>query len=269
MKKIFKTTTIVLLVSLLIHIISALTLDKVVQYKYVVFESEKITEELSGYKIAFISDTHFSMQGDKLKPIVEKINDIGVDLVLFGGDFAYKGDGIDKTMEVLSKIENNDGIYGVEGNHDFYETLFAAMEKYDMVPLSNSGVRIKEGLYLAGVQDMLRNHPDIKKSLEDAKENDFTILLTHSPDVTMLQGTSAVDLVLAGHTHGGQITIFGLYAPALSINWVTAYGQRFSSGWAKTKDGTAIYISKGLGTFANIPRIFARPQVIIITLVSK
>jgi len=95
----------------------------------------------------------------------------------------------------------------------------------------------------------------------------LVILAAHNPDIAMQRDTTGCDLILSGHTHGGQITLFGLWAPALSLrNTITDYGQRFMRGWARSRDGVPVYICQGAGTFEYLPRVFARPQVIILEL---
>jgi hypothetical protein len=154
----------------------------------------------------------------------------------------------------------------VDGNHDNYRRLFAAMEYYGMQPLPNTGVPIRDGFYLAGVEDYSKRRPDIGKAVAGALPGDFVLLLSHHPDVTMVQDTSAVDLVLCGHTHGGHITFFGLWAPALMpFNRITRYGQRFMGGWSESLDGVPVYVSRGAGSFARVPRVFARPEVVLVT----
>ncbi len=170
-------------------------------------------------------------------------------------------------MEILSAVQVSYGVYGVEGNHDNHAELFAAMEKYGIVPLSNSGVSVREGLFLAGVEDLWNRSPDIASAIEAAREDDFVLLLSHNPDVAMRQNTANVDLILSGHTHGGYVTLFGAFAPALVWSGdITEYGGDFMSGWAKSRDGTDVFISNGTGYFEAIPRVFARPQVILLTL---
>lgn len=170
-------------------------------------------------------------------------------------------------MEILSGVHTSDGIYGVEGNHDNFSVLFAAMEKYGITPLSNRGVSVREQFYLAGVEDLWNRSPDIAKATEDAGIGDFVLLLSHNPDVTMKQNTTNVDLVLSGHTHGGYVTLFGYLAPALAWSEVIIeYGQHFMSGWAKSRDGTDVFVSNGTGYLTLMPRVFSRPQIILITL---
>ena len=145
--------------------------------------------------------------------------------------------------------------------------VFAAMEKHEITSLSNSGIPVREHLFVAGVEDLWNRSPNIAKATEGAGKSDFVLLLSHNPDVTMKQSTTHVDLVLSGHTHGGYATLFGFLAPALAwSDSITEYGQRFMSGWAKSRDGVDVFVSNGAGYLTVLPRVFARPQVIFITL---
>ena len=266
MKTVLKILILLLFIVVLIHIFVALTLGRSLQYKEIPFHSSKVPAEMNGYKIAFISDTH-AISAKELEGIVSRVNQWQTDLVVLGGDFPSIDDAPKRSMEILSKIESPDGIFGVEGNHDNYATLFAAMEEYGMHPLSNSGIYPREHFYVAGVEDLWNHEPNIEKAIAGTSADDFVLLLAHNPDVTMQQNTTGVDLILSGHTHGGQITFFGVWAPALTLRKnITDYGQRFMSGWAQSHDGTPVYVSNGAGTFSGIPRVFARPQVILITL---
>ncbi len=249
-----------------IHLGSALTLDRQIQYFETEYSSPKVSAALDGYMIAFITDTH-ALPAEDLRAVVTRINRYAPNLLLLGGDFPSRAGAPERSMEILSAVQAPDGIYGVEGNHDDSTELFAAMEKYGIVPLSNSGVSIREGLFVAGVEDLWNRSPDIAKAAQAAGDGDFVLLLSHNPDITMKQSTSHIDLVLSGHTHGGNITLFGRFAPALAWSEkITEYGRIFVSGWAKTRDSTDIFISNGTGYYEAIPRVFARPQVILLTL---
>lgn len=250
----------------LIHVASALTFDRSIQYLELAYESSKVSQELDGYTVAFITDTH-SISADELREVVRRTNEYAPDLLLLGGDFPSLGEAPARSMEILSLVQTTDGIYGVEGNHDNYIALFAAMEQYGIIPLSNSGTLIREGLYLAGVEDLWNRSPDIEMAVQDAGEGDFVLLLAHNPDITMQQDTTGADLILSGHTHGGQATMFGVFAPVLSLTQdISDYGQRFMSGWAKSHDSTDVFVSRGTGYLTSVPRVFARPQVVLITL---
>ena len=168
-------------------------------------------------------------------------------------------------MEILSTVEAPDGVFGVGGNHDRPTSLFAAMEEYSIVPLSNSGLYVRDHFYLAGTKDLWSRDASIAQAIDGTVPEDFVLLLSHNPDIAMQQDTSGVDLILSGHTHGGQMTFFGVWAPLFTFDTtITEYGQRFRSGWALSKDDVPVYVSNGTGEY--MPRVFSRPQVILITL---
>ena len=266
LKMITKMALAVFSIILFTHIIHAFTLDRIVEYTEVSFYSPNLPPRLDGYRIAFIVDTHYMSVG-RMTGIVDELNQRELDLLVLGGDFAMIAGGMQMrtALEIFSQIETTDGIYGVEGNHDNYRHLFAAMEAHGMMPLSNSGYHVREGIFIAGVHDLWNRSPNVAAAVEGARPDDFVLLISHNPDVAMQQDTTHVDLILSGHTHGGQITFFGLWAPYLTIfNSITDYGQRFRAGWSESRDGTPVYVSRGVGEY--LPRVFARPQVVIITL---
>jgi len=266
--KIFKASLAVGVPIAIAHIMHAATLDRITEYKEVPFRSKKVPPDLHGYKIAFVTDTH-NISEARLRKVVDTLNNTQIDLLLLGGDFAETKAKMQKSIALLSQIAATDGIFGVEGNHDNYQQLFAAMRAHGIMPLSNSGVHIRKNFYLAGVEDLRLRKPDVAKAMVGAKADDFVILISHNPDVAMSasQDTTSVDLILSGHTHGGHITFFGLWKPAL--RFVTNYGNKFAGGWAKSRDGAPVFVSRGVGEHRGLPRIFARPQVVLITLLHK
>ena len=262
--RIIKYTLLAVLIAIvLIHAIHALTLDRRVVYVEITFSSPNISAEMDGYRIAFVSDIHLEFE-ERLRGIVDELNERQVDLLLLGGDFTFSSDDLEAALELLSQITATDGAFGVEGNHDHYEVLFPAMEAHNVTPLSNSGVYIRDGFYLAGVEDLWNRNPDIATAIADAGSDSFVLLLSHNPDLTMQQDTTGVDLILSGHTHGGQLNFFGRWSIGLDSGVISDYGTRFRGGWAESRDGTPVFVSQGVGEY--YPRVFARPQVILITL---
>jgi len=238
-----------------------------IEYTEINFDSLRFPQELNGYRIAFITDVH-TINDEKLQGIVEELNTRQINLLFLGGDFSVWNGRYRRCIEILSEIKTSDGIFGIEGNHDNHELLFSAMKDFGMLPLSNSGLRIHEGFFLAGVEDLWNRNPCITTAAADAADDDFVLLLSHNPDIAMQQDTSGIDLILSGHTHGGQITFFGIWAPYFTIrSSITDYGQRFASGWALSKDDTPVFVSRGTtDSYFNIPRVFSRPQVVIFTI---
>ena len=265
--RIWEIGTYVALITFVIHVLSALTLDRIIEYRQVTYTSEKILPSLDGYLIAFITDTH-SISMERLGQVIERLNGYDIDLLLLGGDFHLRDrDQLDRIMEAISKVQATDGIYGVEGNHDSHRSLFASMRRFGITPLSNNGYGIREGLHVGGIEDMWNRSPDVAMAVSDAQQDDFVLLVSHNPEIVMKQYTGNVDLILSGHTHGGHITLFGLWAPALHpIFPITEYGHRFKSGLIEFEDKADVFVSNGTWTYGHIPRIFARPQVILLTL---
>ena len=248
-----------------IHVIHAIFVDRKVKYHHITYESESLPQELDGYQIIFIADIHDCTK-EQLEKSVLYLSQLDVDLILLGGDYTLEKD-LDETLRLLASIPTKDGIYGVDGNHDKANRLFQIMNKYGIIPLDNSGVHVQENLYIAGVQDLWNRNPNIEKALSDVEVDDFVILITHNPDLVMKQSTINVDLTLAGHTHGGEISFFGIWEPIFFLGKISEYDQRFSGGWAKTNDHTDIYITTGLGK--QFIRVFAQPEIVIITLKAK
>ena len=264
-KKVVLGVCLLCFLVVLIHMAHATTLDRTVEYKEIRFSSQQVTPELNGYRVAFISDIH-EMSAEDLRRVVDTLNTKNIDLLILGGDYSSVGRVPHDLLELLSQVKTTDGIFAIEGNHDNRTSLFAAMETYNITPLSNSGVRLRNNLYLAGTTDYWSGDASIAQAIQAASPGDFVLLVSHNPDLTMVQDTSGVDLILSGHTHGGQITFFGFFAPALLPKVITDYGHRFTSGWSQSHDGTPVYVSNGLGEYQQVPRVFARPQVILVTL---
>jgi len=252
-----------------IHIIHGLTLSRIIQHKEVIYSSKRVQQSLDGCRLALVTDVH-NISHKRLEKIVGRISASNVDALLLGGDFSEDRDFAAKSIEVLSKTKTKYGIYGAEGNHDNHEHLFACMEKGGIIPLSNSGVSVCEGLFIAGTEDLWNRKPNISTAIQNANKGDFVILISHNPDVTIQQDTTGADLVVCGHTHGGQVSFFGIWAPVFTFSKrISQYGQKFREGWAKSKIGTPVYTSRGIedGT-TGVPRIFTQPQVVYITLQS-
>lgn len=265
-RKVKKILTVLLaacVVIAAIHLLSALTLDRIVQYSELTLTAGGGETEGAEYRAAFLTDLHRYPDG-KLQKIVEKLNERGVDLVLLGGDFA-NGERRQSQLDTLLQIDAPLGIYGVEGNHDKADNLRADFERRGMTLLENSGVQAADGLYIGGVEDLWNRDADVAKAVQAAAEGDVVLLIAHNPDVAAEQDLTNVNLVLSGHTHGGEVTFFGLWKPAMGF--VSKYGQRFSSGWCETGNGAPVYVSRGVGNHFPV-RVFCRPEVVLVNVVT-
>lgn len=219
-------------------------------------------------KIVFFGDTHLGEfnDNDQLDQIVTKINAENADLVIFTGDLIdASGDftvSPDQIIQSLAKIQATYGKVAVIGNHEYalsdqynYQDL---MNAADFEVLVNDWLDIsKRNVRLLGLDDVYRGSPDL--SLTDlALEDGYNILLTHEPDIVDEINSDAMQLVLAGHTHGGQISL-----PYLTEKILPANGKKYVKGlFAIGSEGqTKLFVTKGTGMtklpfrFMNVPEI--------------
>ncbi|WP_235283887.1 MULTISPECIES: metallophosphoesterase [unclassified Methanosarcina] len=242
--------------------------------KTTVISDSDVPQNFVGNKIVFISDIHHGpyFERERVAGLVSKINRLDPDIVILGGDYV-SGDTeyIEPCFEELSKLKAKMGVFGVTGNHDEWgdhDLTVKCMEKAGITVLSDRAEWLeidKDKIKIAGIDWntgwYFNRDSDIDPLIKDAEENDFVILVSHTPDFAEELRTSKVDLMFSGHTHGGQITFFGLWAPYVP----SYYGQKYRTGIVKTDKTTAL-ISNGVGnTFLPI-RFFARPQINIVIL---
>lgn len=239
--------------------------------KYINLESENIPDSFDGKKIVFVADIHYGefFPQERLMDLVERINALKPDIIFMAGDFIGRGrQNIEPCFNGLKNLKAPLGKYAVLGNHDYYnkgKTMKEAMKKADIKDLSNKGVWIRSGdgrIKVGGVEDLYQKVQLIEPTINDVTEDDFVILLSHNPDYAEQIQTDKVDIVLSGHTHGGQVTFFGLWAPRIP----SEYGQKYRRGMVEAPN-TKVYVTTGIGCTGIPMRFFARPQICVIKLV--
>lgn len=171
-------------------------------------------------------------------------------------------------VSALAAVKVPMGTYVVLGNNDYeacYADIVRQLEAHNIHLLEHRVDTLKRDgaeILIAGV----RNPFDLQKNGVSPtlalSPDDFVILLTHTPDYAEDVAITNTDLVLAGHTHGGQVTLFGLYAPILPSH----YGQRFRGGLKRNSQGIPMIITNGLGTSNKNIRMFAPSEVVVIEL---
>ncbi len=203
---------------------------RVVTYSYNI-------ENLSGKKAVLAGDFHFKNKKRILK-VVEKINEQNPDYVFYVGDYTDKIPA-DYVIKELSKVEGE--IYSVLGNHDD-EFEFSTMPNL----LDNRHIT-KNGVTIAGVDYY---NPDISKAIGNSGQP--IILLSHNPDI-INKVPERVNLILSGHTHGGQVTLFGK-------PFVTPSKYGFGKGLVQNR----MIITGGIGTSIIPMRLFNPPEITVI-----
>lgn len=205
---------------------------------------------------------------DQLGKVVEKVNKLNPDVVVFTGDLidnASTYNEKNKVSDVLKKINAKLGKYAIYGNHDYgggavryYEDI---MNKSGFKVLKNSSEKIEKGeriINIFGTDDALMGNPSISKTINSINENNINILLVHEPDLIDRYTKYPIDLALSGHSHGGQVYI-PFYGPAKKNSLSQNYnkGMYGMDNYRKTK----LFVSSGLGNtkvpfrFLNIPEV--------------
>lgn len=244
--------------------------------RHYTIHNKKLPKDFNGFKIIFLADIHYgrTLKEKKLNKLIDKINDYNPDIILLGGDYVIKDKYIKECFECLGNLKAKQGIYAVVGNHDVAEGLeetLEGMKKANIVSLNNDSVWIyKESkIKLGGVGDLWTQEQILGNTTHDTTSKDYTILLSHNPKyIYELDKDDNIDLILAGHTHGGQ------FAPMRHLGKVTservkrATGLQFLTG-KKHFDGRDIIVSNGVGTAKFPLRLFTRPDILTITLKNK
>jgi uncharacterized protein len=235
-------------------------------------------------KVMLISDVHVAgpdMPPQRLARIVAQVNAAKPDLVMFAGDFvsdktvstgSYNGA---EALAPLAKLTAPMGAVAVMGNHDHWrglDEIMAALDQAGVRILTNDAARFGP-LVIGGVDDDFTGHADVSAALavmDKLRDPGKTarILLSHSPDITpQVPGAGTpnhVSVILAGHTHCGQISfpIIG------AISYVSRYGDRYACGIIR-ENGKTIVVGAGLGTSILPLRLGAVPDMWLLTLGPK
>lgn len=241
-----------------------------IETKEVVIESNQIPAEFDGKKIVFLSDIHYGPFFDKgrLDSLVNQTNALNPDLILLGGDYVTNDpEYVGPAFESLSKLKAPLGVYGVLGNNDPENSTINAMSQAGITYIGNKGVWIVDNgsrIRIGGVGDLDTDVQNQGATTLAANESDFVVLVSHKPEFFPQVKQSKVDVMLSGHTHGGQFTFFGLWAPF----YESKYEQKYLKDVMKVNNTTLI-VSNGIGTVSAPLRFFARPQIIVIKLKRK
>jgi len=241
----------------------------------------RLPAQLDGYSILQVSDLHMRRMGRRERSIARLIESLETpDLVAVTGDMVHTQEGIEPFMELANSLRARDGVFAVFGNSEHKNGIdprsFAAgLSSRGIVSLLNKAIRIDRGTaayWLAGVDDPASGHDELDTALANVPADEFVLLLMHSPDPISLAVARGVDVVLSGHTHGGQVR-FPLFGPALTHSW---HGRRMNSGLYSgarmqkitgTRPGrTRLYVTRGLGVSGLALRFLCPPELTHITL---
>ncbi len=232
---------------------------------------KKLPEDLKNFKIAQITDLHVGSQikAEMVQSVVDKINEIEPDIVVFTGDAADGSvENYGKEMKPLQNIKSKYGNYFVTGNHEYYSDLkgwLNLIENIGFKVLINESVELNinnSTLAVTGIPDrsagyFVQSHrTNMEKAIDGIGDADFKLLLAHQPKDIEHAVKYGYDLQLSGHTHGGQ------YIP---FSFLVQLAHPFLKGLHK-QDDTQIYINQGTGFWGPSIRIGTVPEITQILL---
>ncbi len=233
-------------------------------------EIDRLPPELDGLRIALVSDTHLShhIPMDELRARLAPLRGISAHLVVFLGDLATKGDDeMRAAAEIIDDSAPVGGRFAVLGNHDVWidaEEAETALVDQHFLVLRDEGCLLRVAgttMWMAGVTNGLTQRGMVGKALDGAPDGAFVLLLAHSPDVLRDQGWQRADLILSGHTHGGQVNL-PMIGPIAASSW---YGPRYASGLFDL-GRTKLYVTRGLGEVVTPFRILCEPEIAVLEL---
>ncbi len=227
--------------------------------------------KFNGYTITQLTDLHHGllMPQAVVEKLIHKANTLQKDLIVCTGDYTLEKNGtkqIDTVWPQLMKLNAKDGVYSVLGNHDHWGSTDRSLYwleksgqsvRHKAVPI----IREEKKIWIGGAGDYMEDDLGIDDAFQHVPDSECKVLLSHNPDSADTDYKTRIDLMISGHTHGGQVIIPFIGAPILPVK-----NKIYSSGFIRT-EGTNLYISRGLG-WAIIPvRFNCLPEISVLKLV--
>ena len=272
MKKVVKILTIILLVIIGIILYARFVGTIGFDTKEYTILNKDLPTGFDGIKIVHFSDIHYNraITSEKIDKIVSEINLINADIVVFTGDLIDKDanltvDDYNYLTKSFNKINAKYGKYAILGNHDyndmdkviqvFNDSDFKYLENsYDIV-YNNDG----EKIFIGGVGNITHILDNLDKTMEYFNSNndiDYKIMLLHEPDFSdNVVDNYNVNLILAGHSHNGQVRL-----PVIGALYTPTYAKKYYDNYYDV-NGTDLYISSGIGVSTINYRLFNRPSI--------
>ena len=233
-----------------------------IQVRHNHISMKTLPRQFEGFTLLHISDLHVDMNEGAMRRLTELISDMTYDVCVLTGDYRGTTFGpFDAALEGLARVRSHlkGPVYGVLGNHDTIRMVPGLEEMGIRMLLNECDVILRgdEAIYLAGIDDAHYYRVDnIEKAAHEIPDNGFSILLSHTPEIYRQAAHAGFDLLLSGHTHGGQICLPG----SIPISLDSVLPRYMGSGpW---KYGNMVgYTSVGVGSSIVAVRINCLPEV--------
>ena len=229
--------------------------------------------EFEGFTAVHLTDLHYGllMPMVAVRHLIRQANGLKKDVIVCTGDYVHEHNRtkqIDRVWPELTKLRATDGVFSVLGNHDHWADTARSLDwlrrsgqdvRHKAVPITRGSAR----LWIGGAGDFWEDKPGIDRAFKGVADGDTKILLAHNPDTVDTAYHTRINLVISGHTHGGQVILPFWGPPILPV-----LNKRYSSGLIQTEK-TAVFISRGLG-WAILPvRLNCLPEIAVLRLIRQ
>jgi predicted MPP superfamily phosphohydrolase len=232
-----------------------------------------LPERFEDFRITQLTDVHHSriLGLDEVRRVVELAQQTRPDMFVLTGDYttSYRRF-IEPCAEALSSLNAPEGVWAVLGNHDHYtdpELTTRALERHHISVMNNAHTTLRRGpdaLQLSGIDDWTWNAVDWTRAFSGLNPSTPTVLLSHQPSVLDFEQTRDVSLILSGHTHGGQLRLPFVGAPARFATTDLKYDRGLFR-----RGETQLYVSSGTGVIGLPVRLGVRPEIAVLRLKAK
>jgi predicted MPP superfamily phosphohydrolase len=249
-----------------------------------VIRNDRLAAAFAGARVMQLSDLHVGHLGVRERRLAETVQRANPDIVLITGDLIAGNRGIEPCCDLVRRFAHGRTVIAVLGNNDHSyrasftdtRTLVAALRQAGAIVLINAATRLTMSpvqggrptrAYIIGLDDNFTGRDDIFAAMTGVPAGVPVILLAHAPAIIEKIRADNIDLVLSGHTHGGQIAV--PFVGALYTNSAATSRERFESGLYHRGGRLRLYVNRGIGTVALPLRLFARPEVTIFRFVPE
>jgi uncharacterized protein len=234
-------------------------------------------EVLTDLKIVQLSDLHIKRITDREKKVLEILSQKKPDLIFLTGDYIKFNGSYLPVQSFFSQLKASLGVYAVMGNTEYYNENGSCVlchkegsrqlkGKPQPIFLRNSHVNLKHNgkvLTVLGVDDPVNKRSDLKQSLKNAQADGPLILLAHSPEIFPEASDLGIDLVLSGHTHGGQIGLIKYLNKVFPLDPTLEFLNGFFQ-----EGKSLMYVNRGIGTSYLPFRFGVKPEIAFFNFVN-
>ena len=236
----------------------------------------KLPAEFHGFRLIQLSDIHHSpfLSEQEIAAAADHANTLDPDLIVLTGDYvSHSRDFITGCARALGRLKAKHGVLAVLGNHDHWTdgaAMAQALRVEGIEVLANENLIVKResaSIRLLGVDDSTVRRDDLQRALAGTTRDETRILLAHNPAIIREAARAGIDLVLSGHTHGGQINwrLLTGREDGRTYRWLRRPSRRLMRGYARLGE-THLYVNRGLGTVVLPLRYGCPPEISVIEL---